>query len=180
MSPSYNISATRIALGAAVLLAACGGAASNLLTAPPVTTSIVGVSPAGGATNIAVDTVITMRFDHAMMSSMEQYVTLHRDSLRGPMVAGSFAWSADRTQLMFTPGTPLASHTMYVLHVGGGMTDGAGSPIDYGQCPAFGGQSVTTSMMGGGGMRGGGSGEMGPGWQGANGTYGMAFVFTTA
>ena len=31
----------------------------------------------------------------------------------------------------------------------------------------------------GGGMRSNGGGEMGPGWQSPNGTYGMEFVFTT-
>lgn len=180
MSSSLTIPLHRLALGAAVLFAACGGSASRRLTAPLVNISIVAVSPAGGASNVAVVTVVSLRFDHAVMSSVDQYVTLHRDNLSGPVVAGTFAWSTDRTLLVFTPGAPLAPHTTYVLHVGGGMTDTAGSPIDYGQCPAFGGQVVTSSMMGAAGMMGGGVGEMGRGWQSPNGTYGMEFVFTTA
>ena len=171
------------AAGAVVLLTACGGQSARL-TAPAANTSIVGVSPVGGATSVALDAVFTLRFDHAVMATMQQFVALHRDGLRGPVVAGSFAWSSDRRQLTFTPDAPLAPRTTYVLHIGGGMRDSAGSPIDYAQCSAFGGQTVTAGMMGVGGMMGGGTmgagGMMGPGWQGANGSYGMEFVFTTA
>lgn len=163
---------------AAALLTACSSTSTNPVS-PPVTTSIVGVSPAGGATNVAVGAVVTLRFDHAMMPGMQQFVALHRDSLRGPVVDGTFAWADDHMQLTFTPSAPLASHTTYVIHVGGGMTDSTGAPIDYGRCPGLGGQNVTGNMMSGGGMMGGGGGEMGPGWQGPNGMYGMEFVFTT-
>lgn len=182
MSQSLATPLARVALGAAVLLAACGGSSTGP-GSPSPTTSIVGVSPAGGATNVSVSTVVTLHFDHAMMPGMEQYVALHRDSLLGPLVPGTMAWSDDRMRLTFTPASPLAPHTTYVLHIGGGMTDSTGTPIDYGRCPGFGGQGVTGGMMGdpehmGGGHMGGG--EMGPGWQGHDGGYGMAFVFTTA
>jgi hypothetical protein len=43
----------------------------------------------------------------------------------------------------------------------------------------LGGQWATVSVMTGGGMMGGGN-EMGPGWQGTNGMYGMVFSFTTS
>lgn len=65
-----------------------------------------------------------------------------------------------------------------MLHVGGGMTDATGAPVDYGRCGALGGQRATPQMMQGGMM--GGGGEMGPGWQGRDGSYGMLFTFTTA
>jgi hypothetical protein len=113
-----------------------------------------------------------------MMAGMESYVALHMDSLLGPSVAGRFAWSVDRTQLTFTPAEPLKPHTVYVIHIGGGMTDSNRAPIDYGQCAALGGHNVTGNMMGSGGMMG--DGEMGPGWRGQTDGYGMQFVFTTA
>ncbi len=170
---------TRVALVTALLaVAACGRSATSPTAAPPVTTSIVGVIPAGGATSVTITTVITISFNHEMMGGMESYVGLHVDSLLGPSVAGRFAWSADRTQLTFTPAGPLKPQTTYVLHIGGGMIDANRAPIDYGQCRALGGRDVTEPMMGSGGMMG--EGEMGQGWRGRTGGYGMQFVFTTA
>lgn len=185
MSPSLTTPLARVALGAAVLLAACSGSATSPTapSSPSASTSIVGVSPAGGATNVSVGSVVTLNFDHAMRSGMEQYVALHRDSLLGPLVPGTMAWSDDRMQLTFTPSAPLAPHTMYVLHVGGGMIDSTGTPIDYGRCAELGGHGVTDGMMGGHDPMGGGhrgNDERGPGWQGHDGGYGMEFVFTTA
>jgi hypothetical protein len=138
----------------------------------------VGVTPAGGATSVAITTVITVKFDHAPMAGMESYVALHIDSLLGPSVAGRSAWSADRTELTLTPTEPLKPHTTYVLHIGGGMMDANRAPIDYGRCAALGGHIVTGSMMGSGGMMG--DDEMRPGWRSHTGGYGMEFVFTTA
>jgi hypothetical protein len=183
MSTSLTTPLACVALGAAALLAACSGSSTGPTSPPSATTSVVGVSPAGGATNVSVGSVVTLNFDHAMMSGMEQYVALHRDSLLGPLVPGTMTWSDDRMHLTFTPGAPLAPHTTYVLHVGGGMIDSTGTPIDYGRCAEFGGHGVTGGMMGdrdhmGGGHRDGD--EMGPGWQGHDGGYGMEFAFTTA
>ena len=50
--------------------------------------------------------------------------------------------------------------------------------MDSGQM--MGGQWASGSMMTGGGTMGGDGSMMGPGWQGANGMYGMVFSFTTA
>ena len=169
-----------VVAASAATLSACGS--SSAPTSPAkLATSVVDVSPVGGATNVATSTEITITFNHAMMAGMEQYIALHRDSLTGPTVSGTVSWSSDHMQLTFTPDAPLKSHTTYVLHLGGGMMDADDAPISYAQCPAFGGQSVSGSMMGGGGMMGGGMGpEMGNGWQGSDGDYGMEFVFTTA
>ena len=88
-----------------------------------------------------------------------------------------WTWSADRSKLTFMPQSPLKAQTTYTLHLGGGMMDADGDDIGYQQCvEAMGGQWATRQMMGG--MMGGGM--MGPGWENANGTYGMIFTFTTA
>lgn len=167
-------------LGAtAFAVTACGGSSASPTSPPPVTTSVASVTPAGGTTNVATTGAITITFSHAMMSGMESYIALHQDSVTGPVVAGTASWSADRTQLTFTPGAPLLAHTTYVLHMGGGMRDSNNAPISYANCPGFGGQSVTGGMMSGGGMMGGGN-EMGSGWKGSDGNYGMEFAFTTA
>ena len=137
------------------------------------------VSPAGGATGMAVGSPMTFRFNGAMGTGMEQYVDLHMGDLSGAEVAMSCAWSADRTLLTCTPGSPLASRTTYALHLGGGMTSAGGMAVDYTAGLSTGGQWIMGGMMTGthGGM---GWGMMGSGWHNANGSYGMVFTFTTA
>jgi hypothetical protein len=166
---------------AALILAACAGDP----TTPAPVTSIVSVVPVGGATNVDPAAPVAITFSHPMQAGMEQYAALHEGSLAGPVVAGTWSWSADRTQLTFAPDQPLRSRTTYVLHVGGGMRDAMGGGIDYEHCLAeHGGEWATDAMLGHGpGMGGGMMGDatmMGPGWRHANGTYGMVFTFTTA
>jgi len=100
--------------------------------------------------------------------------------LSGAEVAMTCAWSADRTLLTCTPGSPLAVHTTYAIHLGGGMMSAGGTAVDYTTYgPGMGGQWIMGGMMTGthGGMA---WGMMGNGWQNANGSYGMVFSFTTA
>ncbi len=174
------------ALLAATLGVACGGGSS--MTGSGMNGSgggaaagaaFMSVSPAGGATGMAVGSPITFRFSGAMGAGMEQYVDLHLGDLSGPEVAMSCAWSADRTQLTCTPGSPLASRTTYALHLGGGMMSGGGGAVDYTAGLGMGGQWIMGGMMTGthGGM---GWGMMGGGWSNANSSYGMVFTFTTA
>ena len=60
------------------------------------------------------------------------------------------------------------------------MMTQAGQPLDYAQYgPMMGGQWIMGGMMGGS-HAGGSWGMMGPNWRNANGSYGMAFSFTTA
>lgn len=159
---------------------ACNGV-GNGPTAPTTpsasSTAIIGVAPRGGATNVATTAGITLTFNHPMMAGMQFYMALHVDSLTGHLVSGTMTWSSDHTQLTFSPTVPLHAQTTYVLHVGGGMMDANASAISYSQCQGLGGQWVTGSMMGGGMM--GGRDEMGSGWQGSNGDFGVEFVFTT-
>lgn len=160
---------------------ACSGATTGLTS---VATSLVSVVPAGGAGSVSTSAPIVMTFSHAMASGMDMYVSLHEGDVTGPAVAGVMMWSGDRMTLTFTPTNPLKPATAYTIHLGGGMTDADGNPIDMTAHGMMGGEWASGSMMAGGGMMGGGgpmSGqEMGPGWIGSNGMYGMVFHFTTA
>ncbi|MCL4822305.1 MAG: Ig-like domain-containing protein [Vicinamibacteria bacterium] len=182
---------TSAAIGLAIVLgsltAGCGGGgANNGMTGPSGAdastpgATLMSVAPQGGAAGVSTSGVLTFRFGAAMNAGMEQFVDLHRGDLAGSTVAMSFAWSADRTTLTCTPQGPLVSGTMYVVHLGGGMTTQAGQPLNYTQYgPMMGGQWIQGGMMGG--SHGGSSwGMMGSGWQNPNGSYGMAFIFTTA
>jgi len=172
--------------GTALLLPAFAAACSSrgAPTSPAATAELLNVAPAGGSTGVSVDTTVTVTFDHAMNPAMSEYADLHEGDLSGSVVDGTWAWSADTTVLTFTPSAPLKPATTYTIHLGGGMKDADGEPVDmdrYG--PDCGGQTATAGMMGGaGGMMGsGGQGaHMGQGWQGADGDYGMIFTFTTA
>jgi hypothetical protein len=165
----------------AVMAVALGAACAGDPAAPAPTTSIVSIVPAGGATRVDPAAAIVITFSHPMQEGMEQYAALHEGSLTGPIVPGTWSWSVDRAALTFTPDAPLGSGTTYALHLGGGMRDAMGGPLDYQQClDGHGGQWATGAMMGmGGGMMGDWS-MMGPGWRHANGSYGIVFTFTTA
>ena len=172
---------------AAALAGACGGGSS--MTGSGVGgpgggagagAAFLSVSPAGGATGMAVGAPMTFRFSGAMGAGMEQYVDLHMGDLSGAEVAMTCGWSADRMLLTCTPASPLASHATYALHLGGGMMSAGGLAVDYAtNGPGMGGQWIMSGAMTGthGGM---GWGMMGSGWRNANGSYGMIFTFTTA
>jgi hypothetical protein len=173
------------ALLAAALGIACGGGSSMTGSGMngsgggiPTGAAFTSVSPAGGATSTAVGSPMTFRFSGAMGAGMEQYFDLHMGDLSGAEVGMSCAWSADRTQLTCTPGSPLASRTTYALHMGGGMTSADGMAVDYTAGLNMGGQWIMGGMVTGthGGM---GWGMMGSGWRNANGSYGMVLTFTT-
>jgi len=159
---------------AAGALAACSG--DSHMSGPDAVGRVAlrSVSPANGVTGVSITMPMAMTFSGPMGSDMEKYVVVHEGAVAGPAVAGRWNWSTDRRTLTFTPDAPLKSRTTYVIHMGGGMRGQNGMPLDYAQCAALGGRSVP------GGMMGGGMGMMGPGWQGADGGYGMTFTFTTA
>ncbi len=157
-----------------------GGCASPAAPGSPQATALAAVVPAGGAVGVDPAGSVTVTFTHALMAGMERYAALHEGDVTGPVVAGTWALSADRSKLTFTPASPLKAKTTYTIHLGGGMMDAGGRPVDMDPGRMMGGQYAGGSMMGGGGMMGGGSGMMGPGWQGANGMYGMIFSVTTA
>jgi len=168
----------RMLLTAAALpLAACG---SSDTPTQANATALLAVSPVGGAIGVDPSGVVTVGFNHAVMAGMEQYAALHEGDVSGAVIAGKWALSADRTTLTFTASAPLKSRTKYNIHLGGGMSDANGKPVNMNPGGMMGGQYATGSMMTGGGMMQGSPGMMGSGWQGAGGTYGMVFRFTTA
>ena len=129
---------------------------------------------------VPVGTTLELHWGIGMGAGMEQFVDLHMGDVSGPVVPMSCAWSTDRTTLGCTPSSPLQGGTQYTMHVGGGMTGAAGQVIDMDQYgPGFGGQWIQGGMMGAG--HGGTAwGMMGAGWRYSNGSFGMAFTFTTS
>jgi len=145
-----------------------------------VTTTLTLVSPAGGATNVAPTAAISMTFSGPMAQGMENYMDVHAGTAADATVPMTCTWSVDRATLTCTHAAPFASGSTYTIHVGGGMMDANGHPLDMnGMVNTMGGVWLMPGMMGG--MHAGQPmNMMGQGWQGSNGSYGMMFTFTTA
>ena len=161
----------------------CDHASTGPTTGQPA--ALVSVSPQGGATGVDPHSRIMVTFSHAMRSGMEMYASLHEGDVTGSDVPCTAVWSMGRDTLMLTPSAPLKGGTTYTLHLGGGMKDANGNTVDMSDFGShMGGQWATSAMMSGSGMMGGGgpmSGqEMGTGWAGPNGMYGMVFSFITS
>lgn len=175
---------------AAVALVSAVAACSGETTAPQATpepTALLSVQPAGGSVDVSVGAQVVVTFDHGIADGMEEYVDLHKGSLSGPAVGGTWVLSTDQTRLTFTPASPLEPATTYVVHIGGGMMDEDGDLVDLEMHGlGMGGAWATGAMMTGGmgGMMGGQTGmggHMGSGWESpTGGNYGMVFTFTTA
>jgi hypothetical protein len=169
-----------LALGAAVL----AGCATSETGVSVASSALTAVSPRGAATGVATEARITLRFDRAMSPAMAAYATLHRGDVTGPLVPCAVEWSVDSTTLTLIPDSSLTSGATFTLHVGGGMRDATGGSVDLGaHGPGLGGEWATPAMMRGDSMMGGGGmgpQEIGAGWSGPGGEFGIAFTFTTA
>ena len=165
--------------GLALGIAAC---AEDPIAPPADITALLSMEPTHGSTDVAVDSMVTVTFDHAIGVGMEAYAALHEGSLTGPEVEGAWTLSEDRMVLTFAPAQALKSATMYVIHLGGGMMDDQGNHVSLEQHGlGMGGQWATQTMMGGGMGMGGNNQMMGEGWaHPSNGSFGMVFSFTTA
>jgi len=169
---SRFFSRNKVLAVAVLALGACSDSTS------PASVTLTAVSPAPDALAVAPSTTVTLTFDQAMMSGMEQYMDLHQGGIMGATVPMNCAWNTGMTTATCTPMAPLSPGTQYTVHVGCGMTDAQGHMIEMERWTHMGGEWATRGMMGGthGGQP---MGMMGPGW--SNGPhYGMLFTFTTA
>jgi len=96
--------------------------------APP--TLLLSLQPTGGAVDVSVGDTVEVTFDHAIAEGMEAYAALHEGSVTGPEVAGAWTRSADGMRLMFVPTSSLKPSTTYVVHLGSGMMDANGNPVN--------------------------------------------------
>ena len=161
-----------------VVLAASACTESSAPTSPA--TTLTGVSPAGGATSVAVASPIVLTFSGPMGQGMEAYMDVHAGTTAAATMAMTCTWSVDRTTLTCTHAAPMAGGTMYTIHVGGGMMDADDMPIGMGDMINQMGGMWLQPGMNGGTHAGQPMNMMGAGWMGANGNYGMIFTFTTS
>lgn len=155
--------------GMALLVAGC----SNMMDTE-LETQLLSISPLGGAENVPANPDIMLTFNRPIMAGMEQYLVLHQGGLSGTDVSIACSWSDGQRTMFCRPDLPLAPGTRHTVHVGGGMMDAAGRHVGMGRYGGgMGGQWASGSMMGGQ------SSCRGTDWMHENGSYGMAFEFTT-
>jgi hypothetical protein len=162
------------------VLVASGACSDGTQNAGTLEVALVRVSPRGGSMSVDPNTQVALEFDSRMANGMEAFCAVHIGELDGPEVGGRWDWSQDRHRLTFTPDQPLGTSVRHTVHVGGGLTDANGHRMNF-EPHGFdmGGQWVDETTFGPGGMMGGHP-HMGEGWEHHNGTYGMAFPFSTA
>lgn len=173
---------TRQVISSLGLLAGAACGTPMAVVATDDASAVQSVVPANGSEKVDPGQPVVVRFSRAMMPGSEMLVVLHERTVTGAVVPGSFAWSADRSTLTFTPATRLAARSVYVIHLAPDLRVATGARLNHGACVGLGGRAVTGAMMGTGTMSnsGMGGGMMGSGWSPVGGSHGMMFVFTTS
>jgi hypothetical protein len=98
-------------------------------TTPP---TVTGVGPTDGATDVAVNTVVTATFDEAMDVATIDETTVELRDGGGTLVAATVAYDGPSQTATLTPSAPLANSEPYTATVRGeasGVTDVAGNAL---------------------------------------------------
>jgi hypothetical protein len=140
-------------------------------------TQLLTISPRPGAATSTVGTPITLTFDGSMDSTARQFVDLHQGAVAGPIVPMTCLWSNENSTLACAATTtqPLVADSLYILHVGSGLTTSRGGMLGTSGMTAMGGTAVDGSAMT---MHGGQStGGIGSGWTGSGPGGGFGYAF---
>jgi hypothetical protein len=117
--------------------------------------------------------IVVVDFDGPVQDGMEAYVDLHREDVTGPLVPMTCLWARNGETLTCLPQGALASGTRHVLHLGAGLLDADGRPVDMSPGLGLGG----TWMDGGTGVLHGGGTLQGDGWRDEAGRTGLLVPF---
>ncbi len=163
MKASTMVNGALVTLGILLMgTTACSDGGAVVAPLGPEETVLLDVVPQGGSTHVSRTDPIVVRFDHPMQEHMSQYADLHEGNVDGPVLDGMWGWSDGHMTLTFTPAEPLKPSTMYTIHLGGGMMDHEGDPVNFDHHgPQMGGHWVGEEMFDAG-MMGGGPGARGP------------------
>ncbi len=85
------------------------------------------LSPAHGTVNIPRNAVVAVAWDRALNASTLTTATFQMTAMRGPAVSGAVAYDAAAQTATFTPNTPLAPYTTYVVTLTAGISDTLGN-----------------------------------------------------
>ncbi len=91
-------------------LAGCGGGGGS--GTPPVNFALVSSTPAANATNVPLNTTITLNFNQVLAGNSTITVTATDDSVQGTIAISG-------QTLVFTPNSPLRNNTLYTVNFSG-------------------------------------------------------------
>ncbi len=128
--------------------------AAEAAAAPP---SVTSVTPASGATGVAVTTTVSATFSEPLAPATVNGSTFGLRDGAGNAVSGTVSWNSGTNTAVFQPTSPLATSTTYTATVKGGasgVTDAGGTPMAADFSWTFttqaGGSGSTTIWAGGG------------------------------
>jgi hypothetical protein len=112
-------------------LAAVFTAGFTTVAAPDATPpTVLSTSPANGATNVAISSVITVTFSEAMdLFTIDAATVTLRNNTTSATVAGTFSYNAGTNTSTFAPTAALAYSTGYTLTLNTGVKDVAGNSL---------------------------------------------------
>ncbi|MBN1890650.1 MAG: Ig-like domain-containing protein [Thermoflexales bacterium] len=84
-------------------------------------------SPPHGALNVPTDTVVAVAWDRALEAGTVSTASFQVAELHGALLSGSVAYDAAARMATFTPATPLAPRTTYVVTLSEGIRDTQGN-----------------------------------------------------
>jgi glucose/arabinose dehydrogenase len=94
-----------------------------------VAPTVTSTTPAGGATGVAVNTPITVRFSEGMAAGTITAATLELRGPGGALVGRTVTYDAANQAATITPSAALAAATQYTVAVRTGVTDAAGNAL---------------------------------------------------
>lgn len=121
--------------------------------APSSSFSVASIQPAAGATQVALNTKITIVFSGA--ADAQTVNTTNLQVTNPKPVAGTLSYNSSANTATFTPSTALAASTAYTVKVSG-VTSSSGTAMSAPFSSTF--TTMASSTGGGGGGGGGGSG----------------------
>ncbi|MGO9325851.1 MAG: Ig-like domain-containing protein [Terracidiphilus sp.] len=119
-------------LAASLVIAGCGGGGggttctTNCVTS---TLSVAAVSPANGATGVAVGSAVTATFNIGASASSVTSSTFTLTQQGAGAVAGTVSYNSGSLTATFTPTAPLANNTAYTATITTGVQSTAGTAL---------------------------------------------------
>jgi subtilisin family serine protease len=110
-------------------LDSAGQVVPTTLTLAVVGPSVLSVIPAGGSTNVALDTSITIDFSEPISAESVGETSVVLQDAGGVVVASRRTLSADGKRLLVRPNAPLAAKSTYTLRLTAALRDASGNAL---------------------------------------------------
>jgi O-glycosyl hydrolase len=118
-------------VAATLVIAGCGGGGGGTCTSNCATSvlSVAGVTPANGATGVAITSTVTATFDMAITASTLTTSTFTLTPQGGSAITGTVSYSGINDTATFSPSASLANNTTYTATITTGVQSTAGTAL---------------------------------------------------